>query len=484
MRLSGRGGDLKIIRSLKKEHMNPETVDDILSKELQQLSFVTRTEINEEVHGVLCLSPEETPELLQESLQQLHQELSVLRQSGKACAYEQACQHAHSYVHASDFRLRFLRAELHDPIKAAVRMSLFLDLLLEFFGSNVLERPLRITDLTKQEMDILREGDLQPLPFRDRSGRRVIVTVNQFTMQYPIDARLKASLYLHWALSGDLESQRKGFVAIMCWSSKSTPFPPSLPGPGDKAFSNSSKLFSAFPWRMCSLHMCFPDKPFFHLLRSGIFLVLGENRSRIRMHIGDSIEIQYNLSGYGIPSDQLPVTESGNVKTKNARQWLRIRRALESAEIAGDDYELMALNLIECPGSKDVVFRCGQAYLSHPGNVMFRGLIEAMFQEHNNALSSESKVNITWQIIEEVEHIGGRFLVWDDGWWKVMTEKQQIRSKVAIAFKDHKRRVKAMSNCQVTQSSTLKFQQQDGRKRKRSVDVENDATACTRFFCM
>jgi hypothetical protein len=98
--------------------------------------------------------------------------------------------------------------------------------------------------------------------------------------------QLKASIYLHWALSEDIESQRKGFVAILCWPSNTIPLPKGLPGPGDKEFILSSKFLASLPWRMIAFHMCFPDKPMFHLLRSGIFLTMGEKRSRIRMHVG------------------------------------------------------------------------------------------------------------------------------------------------------------------------------------------------------
>lgn len=184
-------GEIKF-RSLQKEHMNPETVDDMLSKELQQLSFATRSEINEEVHGVRCLAPEETPALLQESLQRLQEELSLLQRQNKAPAYDQTlCRYPHSYIHQVDFKLRFLRAELFDCSKAAVRMSLFLDLLLEFFGQISLERPIQLTDLSKTDMDVLRGGDIQPLPFRDRSGRRLVTTVNQFCLQYPFESRVR-----------------------------------------------------------------------------------------------------------------------------------------------------------------------------------------------------------------------------------------------------------------------------------------------------
>jgi hypothetical protein len=202
--------------------------------------------------------------------------------------------------------------------------------------------------------------------------------------------------------------------------------------------------------------------------------------------VGDPIEIQYNLSGYGIPSDQLPVTDSGNVKTKNLNQWIRVRKVFEGTASAGENQrQRMSQSIIECPGSNDVIFRLGQAYLCHPGNVHFRGLIESKLDDHNAATSSEAKVNITWWIIEQVEQNGGRFLTWDNnGWWKQMTDKQQIRSKVANAFKDHKRRVKALSHCQVAQSSTFKFARQDGTKRKRLDDMESGPLACPKMFCI
>lgn len=56
---------------------DPDLVDDILSRHLLNLSFQQRTEIQEEMHGVKCLAPEETPLLLEESLRLLQIELDI-----------------------------------------------------------------------------------------------------------------------------------------------------------------------------------------------------------------------------------------------------------------------------------------------------------------------------------------------------------------------------------------------------------------------
>ncbi|MGK3738433.1 MAG: hypothetical protein ACI90V_005280 [Bacillariaceae sp.] len=198
---------------------------------------------------------------------------------------------------------------------------------------------------------------------------------------------------------------------------------------------------------------------------------------------GDSMEIQYHLHGYGIPVDQIPITDTGNVKTKNLHQWIRVRKYLESSrnnpyhagfssdsEGSFKSSDSMSTN-IDCPNMNDVIFRTKHAYLCHPGNAIFRGLIESRFYEHNNATTTDEKVAVTWSIVKDVDSRNGRFLVWDNnGCWKELKDRSHIRTKVAGAMKDHKRRIKARSNHQVNHSSTSVFQLQDNKNKKRKVE--------------
>ena len=88
---------------------------------------------------------------------------------------------------------------------------------------------------------------------------------------------------------------------------------------------------------------------------------------------------------------------------------------------------------IECPGMNDVIFRFGKSYLSHPGNAAFRGLIEANFDEHNNATTTEAKVAVTWRIVEDIENRGGKFLVWDKrGWWMQTKDRSRHRKQRSV----------------------------------------------------
>lgn len=96
--------------------------------------------------------------------------------------------------------------------------------------------------------------------------------------------------------------------------------------------------------------------------------------------VGDRTNIQYSLMGYGIPVDLLPLTDTGNIKTKNLLQWIKVRKALDES-IAKDHNGIISharasgwidSNNIECPGLNDVIFRSGKNHMSHPGKNLFR----------------------------------------------------------------------------------------------------------------
>ena len=170
----------------------PRSVDDLLSKEILQLSIKDRNYIQEEIHGVHCLAPEETPELLQQSLQQLAITLDVSIPINEKGAYLQSQKLPKTYVNGDDFRLRFLRLELFDVIKAAQRIVRFLDLLLDLFGDFALKRAIRLRDFDSEELRCIRMGCLQFMPFRDRSGRRIFAAFpHELDDQFPPETKVR-----------------------------------------------------------------------------------------------------------------------------------------------------------------------------------------------------------------------------------------------------------------------------------------------------
>jgi hypothetical protein len=93
-----------------------------------------------------------------------------------------------AYVQDKDLRIKYLRADLFDAKKSAVRMIKHLNLLYKYFGVDALRRPLSLADLSKQEKDLLRAGNNQILPSRDRSGRLVAVYQGSMAVDGVTDA--------------------------------------------------------------------------------------------------------------------------------------------------------------------------------------------------------------------------------------------------------------------------------------------------------
>lgn len=160
---------------LDRSPTDDDKIEELLSNSLLRLKFQDRNEIREEVHGACCLAPEETPEFIHHSLNRMNQELeAILSASREDHAYQQARYLPNTFVNDREFRLKFLRCELFDPAKAADRMILHLDYILLLFGPRSLREPLTADFFVKEEAAALRQGYMQLLPFRDRSGRRVI----------------------------------------------------------------------------------------------------------------------------------------------------------------------------------------------------------------------------------------------------------------------------------------------------------------------
>ena len=235
------------------------------------------------------------------------------------------------------------------------------------------------------------------------------------------------------------------------------------------------KVFQCVPMRVTAIHFCTPgNQPFFQVLTSVFAWTIsrGSLRSRLRIHSGKPLELRYDLIGYGIPVDLLPLTSTGNVKTIYLKQWMRMRTTIEEGILTGEKYlypgsfggggdgaavaDYYRRNWIECPGSNDVIFKPGKPVRNHPGNVTFRSLIELWSETHERATQTK-KSEIAMRLVDEVLRVrGGRFLVWDEpktgylsgggggnqnvvqGSWKALEDPYAQRQKVATAFRNFK----------------------------------------------
>jgi len=243
-------------------------------------------------------------------------------------------------------------------------------------------------------------------------------------------------------LSEDVDNQRTGFVSL------------ALPGENFQKISKLpcwkdryklARFALSAPVRYCAIHCCYPDTPFFRVIKSAYSLGMHTSDStkfRLKFHTGTQTETRYQLMSYGIPEDQLPITNSGKVKYGSLQQWLNARTIIERQRIESGAVHIedVITNIVECPRLNDVAIRPGKSYLCHPGNVRFKELLDKYVDDHSVA-NRKGKDVISWAIIEEIEKSNGRFLEWDNktGLWRENVDRNSIRPRIPIYFRDHKR---------------------------------------------
>jgi hypothetical protein len=175
---------------------------------------------------------------------------------------------------------------------------------------------------------------------------------------------------------------------------------------------------------------------------------------------------------YGIPVEDLANNEDIAAGGKRIVEWIQTRKAIDEAMKSNmaknGSFSLEGSGIIECPGPRDILFSRGGNSWSHEGNVKFRHLLELKRKDHSDARTNEQKSRMIMDIVELLERDNCRFLTWDkpNGWWVRIVEPASIRSKVAIAMRDHTKRVNGRAKQQVTKSDTSQFSNQDLRKRK------------------
>ena len=287
---------------------DPVEVDDLLSKELLQLSVKDRNDLQEEIHGVRCLAPEETPRFVEDSLRNLAIELDEVIPDSQKQAYLQSQQRpaSRAYVNGREFRLLFLRCELFDCHKAAERMATVCDGLLDLFGRYALERPIKLSDFTNAELKAIRKGRLQYLPFRDRSGRRIAVLFpgaetlkenanNDWTGINVRKLQNKIFIYMSNVIGRDVDEARRG-VVLLIWFDAMMLSNASMDI--TRIYQGGMKSHKMSMVRCSAIHICSPDSHIYRLQRSLLSISLGNMRSRISMHLGECFRTRSSTDTY------------------------------------------------------------------------------------------------------------------------------------------------------------------------------------------
>lgn len=156
---------------------------------------------------------------------------------------------------------------------------------------------------------------------------------------------------------------------------------------------------------------------------------------------GTPMENRYKLNGYGIPTATLPVSWTGNIKTLNLKQWIKIRQVVEqdSSEWTKplrkfETVQKQKKFLVECPTLKDIIFKKGTSGMLHPGNVLFRSLVQSKY-EQGNLLTTKSLMTAT---LDEIDRQALRVLVWNekDSCFYVLRNPNLIYKKIEYLVRD------------------------------------------------
>jgi hypothetical protein len=276
--------------------------------------------------------------------------------------------------------------------------------------------------------------------------------------------QVKIFLYFNFVLGyKDIDAQRKGCILIIWLVDAHSNSFPMRSSSSDASSSGASscessataslirriqmraKLHSASCIRASAIHICTPahDTPICRLRRSLIINMVGIlNRSRLKIHFGESMELRYVLQCFGIDTDNLPISWTGTIKNGYVKQWVWIRKYIEdnvsnttaTTTTAATTTTSIGSSIIECPQLNDIIFKKGTSASSHPGNVMFKSMIQLKYEQCTK-IPTKSLIK---EIIQKIHEKKLRILFWneDNQWWSLFDDEKQIYKKIEYIVRD------------------------------------------------
>jgi len=517
--------------------MLTKRMDKIWSKEMYELDPLERDIIINEIHGIKSSRwVEETEESVKEAItsfrafleNNLDQELDnrdsivppVTKDHYRRAVYELKS----GYIISKDFLIKFLRICHYNFEDAALRYFRYLDLLHLLFGDDSLTRSLELTDLTKRELRYLRKGQMQLLPTRDRAGRRMFSFSGCDDWHFTIREKYRVNIYLVDVLSDDVPSQKLGSVTLNAprvrYNVGDNPFnfegmtlragKQELLGGNHTEAQFFRKINEAVPIRFSAIHYFAPSTLIYNIGKAIILTLLGkDHRKIVRFHAGSEIECYYGLGSFGIPHEDITITEGGNIKTKNVQKFINARRTIESFQQRERERNATSINNIaeecpgiECPGLNCIVF--GDKGMSNlPANLEFRELLKDMEREREESLQSGSNVLPVKQFVESIiakarsSEYDLRFLCFDknSSLFVDLLDHNELCKRVSQALRDQRKRAKvrektsspvrvvntdSSGSCVLDESASSIMGMEAAKRLKRSYNGSSIASFC---FC-
>jgi len=451
-------------------NLNLQELERTLAKEYHDKPRAERESLVNEFHGVSSRAIPETPELIRSSLNAFQRAIDNMVPAHEKGAYYKACSMNSTYVQSSEFRIKFLRAELFDVKNAALRYVRNLDYLLEAFGEFALMRQLYLSDLTKEEMNFFKKGYTQVLPFRDSVGRRIMVNLGSYGgVDFSMRAKERVGIFVLFAiLADDQTTQRKGAISVGMISEDA------IEGLRGVSVSSIRRMNQAMPIRFTGYHTCVPDTLGSRILKAlALTFFMGDVRLMSRFHIGTQIEREYELRTFGIPTECIPLSCTGTIKDGYHRTYLKMRTKMDDhrkSEANSDDrlyysasFPRRPFYAIECPEIDSFLVRRNGVAWNYPGNVRVRSILEDKLNNQKR-LKEEYVRAVTEELIERDISILG----FDDmnGWYTRIARKQDIQKQVLYIMREirKRKRLKEKASSQSNACNSKVFQKMTDRQ--------------------
>lgn len=388
----------------------------LLAESMKCLSVAERAGALDDLHGVPT-SSEETPHLRLERFQEMAKILEELPPESKK-AFLLAKSDSINYVTSERLWIRFLRAENFFAAGAARRLVRFFEHKLELFGRDKLVQDLTIEDFSEEDLEHLGSGFCHLLNERDRSGRAVIYSIGSLAVNVPIQTRARIMLYGFLSVSNDEEIQKRGCVVVFNAVGQRTYF--------KERGRQIAALTASVPLKVSAVHLCY-DNPILHpVIAAASFVMERKLLVRMRVHYGSNLECMYELMGFGIPRNILPIDCTGDQIAGFSSDWIKTSRERER--------EMPREERIVAPTAKDVLMGRGKNVFLHTGNIHFRTLLQRHQARYQQASKFEKTVLVGTVLLDVKDH-GGRFLAHGkDGYFEAADETS--RKKIAHDFRN------------------------------------------------
>ncbi|KAG7354779.1 hypothetical protein IV203_004135 [Nitzschia inconspicua] len=320
---------VELLKETKKGSVNhrDETGLSHLTQALNQMTMADREKALFDLHGVSGNLPEHDIDQVETWLWEMNHRLSQHARDHPGLA--KAIELNEGYVLQE--RIKFLRSDEYDPVKAAERMAFYFDMKHDYFCGpsshnkcfndgieecSCLVRDLTIHDLTEEDLRYWRTGFYQVCQEKDRAGRIVCIVFLPlcYRLKIPPESMVRVYLVMNTILTQNVEVQKSGNVHIAYAVGLGED---SLNFIGSDHFANSVVKAGRYaPLRGVAKHFCYDHDSLHPMFGKYAKPMATYNAVRFRSHFGTHAEVLYNLMTFGISSTSLPISDSGAVQTE------------------------------------------------------------------------------------------------------------------------------------------------------------------------